>query len=112
MVYPIVIERSKGCRLQDVDGNSYIDILNGFGPNFLGHSPPFVSEALKTQIEKGIEVGPQTPLAGEAARLLAEITGMARVSWVNTGSESVLAALRQIGSASCRDTLCHSFLFS
>src|SRR3546814_11555358 len=57
MVYPIVIEHSQGCRLQDVDGNSYIDILNGFGPNFLGHSPPFVSEALKTQIEKGIEIG-------------------------------------------------------
>lgn len=94
MVYPIVIERSQGCRLQDVDGNSYIDILNGFGPNFLGHSPPFVSEALKTQIEKGIEVGPQTPLAGEAARLLAEITGMDRVSWVNTGSEAVQAAIR------------------
>lgn len=94
MVYPIVIERSQGCRLQDVDGNTYIDILNGFGPNFLGHSPPFVSEALKTQIAKGIEVGPQTPLAGEAARLLAEITGMDRVSWVNTGSEAVQAAIR------------------
>jgi glutamate-1-semialdehyde aminotransferase/acyl carrier protein len=94
MVYPIVIERSSGCRLQDLDGNRYIDILNGFGPNFLGHSPPFVSEALKAQIEKGIEVGPQTPLAGEAAKLMCEITGMDRVSWVNTGSEAVQAAIR------------------
>jgi len=94
MVYPIVIERSSGCRLHDVDGNQYIDILNGFGPNFLGHSPPFVSAALKAQIEKGIEVGPQTPLAGEAAKLLCEITGMDRVSWVNTGSEAVQAAIR------------------
>lgn len=94
MVYPIVIERSTGCTLQDVDGNQYIDILNGFGPNFLGHSPPFVSEALKAQIERGIEVGPQTPLAGEAAKLFCELTGMDRVSWVNTGSEAVQAAIR------------------
>ena len=94
MVYPIVIERSSGCQLQDIDGNHYIDILNGFGPNFLGHSPPFVSEALKAQIERGIEVGPQTPLAGEAAKLFCELTGMDRVSWVNTGSEAVQAAIR------------------
>lgn len=94
MVYPIVIERSTGCHLQDIDGNKYIDILNGFGPNFLGHSPPFVSEALKAQIERGIEVGPQTPLAGEAAKLFCELTGMDRVSWVNTGSEAVQAAIR------------------
>lgn len=94
MVYPIVIDRSRGCHLQDIDGNEYIDILNGFGPNFLGHSPPFVSEALKAQIERGIEVGPQTPLAGEAAKLFCELTGMDRVSWVNTGSEAVQAAIR------------------
>lgn len=94
MVYPIVIDRSAGCHLQDIDGNKYIDILNGFGPNFLGHSPPFVSEALKAQIERGIEVGPQTPLAGEAAKLFCELTGMDRVSWVNTGSEAVQAAIR------------------
>lgn len=94
MVYPIVIERSSGCTLQDIDGNQYIDILNGFGPNFLGHSPPFVSEALKAQIDRGIEVGPQTPLAGEAAKLFCELTGMDRVSWVNTGSEAVQAAIR------------------
>jgi glutamate-1-semialdehyde aminotransferase/aryl carrier-like protein len=94
MVYPIVIEGSRGCNLQDIDGNQYIDILNGFGPNFLGHSPPFVSEALKAQIDRGIEVGPQTPLAGEAAKLFCELTGMDRVSWVNTGSEAVQAAIR------------------
>lgn len=94
MVYPIVIDRSSGSTLQDIDGNHYIDILNGFGPNFLGHSPPFVSEALKAQIDRGIEVGPQTPLAGEAAALFCELTGMDRVSWVNTGSEAVQAAIR------------------
>lgn len=105
MVYPIVIERSSGCTLQDIDGNHYIDILNGFGPNFLGHSPPFVSEALKAQIERGIEVGPQTPLAGEAAKLFCELTGMDRVSWVNTGSEAVQAAIRLSRTYTGRSTI-------
>src|SRR5690606_19199197 len=94
MVYPLVIEGSRGCRLRDIDGNEYIDILNGFGPNFLGHSPSFISDVLKAQLDKGIEVGPQTPLAGEAAQLFCELTGMDRVSWVNTGSEAVQAAIR------------------
>ena len=94
IVYPIVIERSRGCHLFDVDGNTYIDMLNGFGPNYLGHSTPFVCEALKAQIDKGIEVGPQTPLAGETAHLFCEMTGMDRVSFVNTGSEAVQAVIR------------------
>src|SRR5690606_2362171 len=35
-IYPIVVERSKGARLWDIDGNEYIDITCGFGTNFLG----------------------------------------------------------------------------
>jgi hypothetical protein len=55
MVYQIVVVRSKGSRLWDIDGNEYIDMLNGFGPNFLGHSPDFIIEALQEQLGKGIE---------------------------------------------------------
>ena len=41
MVYPIITVRSQGSKLWDVDGNEYIDILNGFGPIMLGHRPEF-----------------------------------------------------------------------
>jgi amino acid adenylation domain-containing protein len=94
MVYPIVVERSSGSKLWDVDGNQYIDMTMGFGSILLGHSPQFVTEALQAQIEKGIEIGPQSPLAGEIAKLISDITGMERVAYCNTGSEAVLAALR------------------
>ena len=103
MVYPIVVNRSSGARLWDVDGNEYIDLLNGFGPNFLGHSPSVVVEAMKAQLDCGIEVGPQTPLAGEVAELISEMTGMDRVSFVNTGSEAVQAALRLARTVTGRD---------
>ncbi len=93
-VYPIVVERSKGCRLWDIDGNEYIDITCGFGTNFLGHSPDFVNDAVKAQLELGVEIGPQNPLAGEVAQLMAEMAGLDRVALCNTGSEAVLGAMR------------------
>jgi amino acid adenylation domain-containing protein len=105
MVYPLVVERSKGAYLWDVDGNKYIDILNGFGPNFFGHNAPFVTEALLDQLQNSYEVGPQTPRAGETAKLLCEMTGMDRVSWVNTGSEAVQAAIRISRTVTGRDKI-------
>ncbi len=94
MVYPVVVKRSKGAYLWDIDDNQYIDLLNGFGPNFFGHRAPFVMDALREQLGDGFEIGPQTPLAADAATLLCELTGMDRASWVNTGSEAVQAAIR------------------
>ncbi len=94
LVYPIVIEKSSGNRLWDVDGNEYIDTLNGFGSCLFGHQPDFIKEALHQQIELGFEVGPQHPLAGEVCELLCEFTGHERAALCNTGSEAVLGAMR------------------
>jgi glutamate-1-semialdehyde aminotransferase len=94
MVYPIFTVRSKGSHLWDVDGNEYVDILNGFGPIMLGHRPDFVERALEQQLHEGFEIGPQTPLAGEVAEMFCAMTGNDRMSFCNTGSEAVTAALR------------------
>jgi amino acid adenylation domain-containing protein len=94
MVYSIVTDRSKGSRIWDVDGNEYIDLVNGFGPIMLGHRPEFVEKAIETQLHEGFETGPQTPLAGEVAKMFCEMTGNERMAFCNTGSEAVLAALR------------------
>ncbi|MCL4119085.1 UNVERIFIED_CONTAM: hypothetical protein GTU68_045234 [Idotea baltica] len=94
MIYPLVIERSSGNRLWDIDGNEYIDALNGFGSCIFGHQPEFVTKALKNQIDLGYEVGPQHPLAGEVCELLCEFTDHERAALCNTGSEAVLGAMR------------------
>ncbi|MFM1945691.1 MAG: hypothetical protein RI897_4673, partial [Verrucomicrobiota bacterium] len=94
MVYPIVSARSKGARIWDVDGNEWVDVTMGFGVALLGHSPEFITEAVKEQLELGVEIGPQSPLAGEVAELICGFTGMDRVTFCNTGSEAVMAALR------------------
>lgn len=105
IVYPIVVERSDGCRLYDVDGNEYVDITCGFGSNFLGNGVPEVKAAVAEQLERGYEIGPQHPLAGEVASMIARMTGMERVAFCNTGSEAVLGAMRLARTATGRDTV-------
>jgi glutamate-1-semialdehyde aminotransferase/acyl carrier protein len=94
MVYPLVVKTSHGARFRDLDNNDYLDVTMGFGTNLFGHSPEFVTRALQWQLRKGVEVGPQSPLAGKAAALMCELTGMDRAAFCNTGSEAVLAAVR------------------
>ncbi len=105
LVYPIVVERSKGAYLHDIDGHSYIDCLNSFGANFLGHQPDFIVEALKQQVDAGYEVGPQHPLTAEVAALISEMTGMPRVAFCNTGSEAVMGAMRIARTVTGRSTI-------
>ncbi|HEV7490903.1 MAG TPA: amino acid adenylation domain-containing protein [Rhodanobacteraceae bacterium] len=105
LVYPIVVERSKGALLTDLDGNQYIDCLNAFGANFLGYQPDFIADALKTQIDSGFEIGPQHPLTAEVASLIAEMTGMQRVAFCNTGSEAVMGAMRIARTVTGRKTI-------
>ncbi len=94
MVYPIVVATAAGSKLVDIDGNEYIDLVNGFGQTALGHSPPFVVEAVKAQLERGFAIGPQADLAGKVADLFCEMTGNERMTFCNTGSEAVMAAMR------------------
>ena len=94
MLYPIVAERSSGARVWDVDGNEYIDISMGFGVHLFGHQPPFVMTAVERQLTDGLHLGPQSNLAGEVAGLIAEVTGLERVAFSNTGTEAVMTALR------------------
>lgn len=103
MVYPIWVQRSQGSKLWDVDGNEYIDMLNGFGPILLGHAPAFVTKAIGEQLARGFEIGPQTPLVGEVAEMICHLTGMDRASFTCSGSEAVQAAMRLSRTVTGRD---------
>ncbi|MGH8162033.1 MAG: aminotransferase class III-fold pyridoxal phosphate-dependent enzyme, partial [Gammaproteobacteria bacterium] len=105
MVYPIVTVRSSGAHLWDLDGNDYVDVTNGFGMILFGHNPEFIRKAIQAQLEAGIEIGPQTPLAGEVSHLLCDMVGMERAAFCNTGSEAVTAAIRVARTVSGRDTI-------
>jgi amino acid adenylation domain-containing protein len=94
IVYQIVIERSAGAHVWDIDGNRYVDALNGFGMSLFGWQPAFLTDALKKQIDAGYEIGPQHPLAGVVAKQVCEMTGFDRAAFCNTGSEAVMGAVR------------------
>ena len=105
LTYQLVIERSRGSRLWDVDGNEYIDVLNGFGMNLFGWQPDFLRETLHQRIDLGYEIGPQHVLAGETAKLFAEVTGAERVAFCNTGSEAVMGCMRIARTVTGRSTI-------
>ncbi|MDZ7959048.1 MAG: aminotransferase class III-fold pyridoxal phosphate-dependent enzyme [Aulosira sp. DedQUE10] len=105
MVYPIVVSRSSGSKLWDIDDNEYVDLSNGFGLNLFGWSPAFITEAIEAQLKLGMEIGPQTPLVGEVARLMCELTNFDRAAFCNTGSEAVLGAMRMARTITGRNLI-------
>jgi amino acid adenylation domain-containing protein len=105
MVYPIVVNKAAGSKLYDVDGNEYVDLVNGYGQTALGHSPDFVVKAVKEQLDKGFAIGPQAELTGQVAALFCELTGNERMAFCNTGSEAVMAAMRVARTVTGREKI-------
>lgn len=94
IIYPIVIKKSDMQTLWDIDGNKYIDMINGFGSNFFGNGNPVIKKHVLNQVEEGMEIGPQHPLVSKVSLLINELTGNERTAFCNTGSEAVLGAMR------------------
>jgi len=105
MVFPAVTDRSSGAYLYDIDGHEWVDVVHGFGSGFFGHKPAFVVEAIKEQLDRGYEIGPTCPIAGEVAKLICEFSGKERVAFCNTGSEALMAAIRVSRTITGRDRI-------
>ena len=92
---PLYIERAKGGRKWDVDGNEYVDFLLGNGALLLGHAIPEVLEAIHQAAALGTHFGNDHPLQIEWAELVQQLVPSAeRVRFVNSGTEATLLALR------------------
>lgn len=94
LVYPVFAAKASGSHFTDIDGNEYLDFAMGFGVHLLGYNPPEVVKAINAQIEDGIFIGPMSPLAGEVAKMISDITGLERVAYANSGTEAVMHAIR------------------
>ena len=93
--HPLYIERGKGSKIYDVDGNEYIDYLLAYGPVILGHSPDELNEAVKKQIDMGTQFGNPGLLDVIAAERIVDLVPCAEsVRFNNTGTEAVQSALR------------------
>lgn len=105
MLYPITGSHAQGANIWDVDGNKYIDITMGQGVTLFGHHPKFLDDAFADAQNDTLLLGPRPPQTGEAAALLCEMTGMERVTFTNTGTEAVMAALRLARAATKRNKI-------
>jgi glutamate-1-semialdehyde 2,1-aminomutase len=93
--YPFFVERGEGCRLYDVEGNSYIDYCLAYGPLILGHAYPKVVEKIEEQLKRGAAYGTPTELEIRFARKVAQLVPSAEmVRFVNTGTEATMGAIR------------------
>lgn len=103
--YPIASASSSGATFVDIDNNEYLDLAMGFGVGFFGHNPEFIKAAISERLDRGMELATQIPEAGETAELFCKLTGMERVTFCNTGSDSVMMALRIARTVTKRDRI-------
>ena len=93
--YPIFVDRGRGSRIYDADGNSYIDWMMAYGALPLGHAHPRIVEAVNQAVATGALVAAATEIEIEVAELIRKMVPSAeRVRFANTGTEATMAAIR------------------
>jgi len=92
--FPLVMTRGSGCRLWDLDGHEYVDLLGEFTAGLYGHCHPLIRQAIFQAVESGLNLGAHGVAEAELARVICErFRGMERVRFTNSGTEANLMAL-------------------
>lgn len=92
---PIFIERGKGSKIYDVDGNEYIDYICSWGPLMLGHSNEEVLAGFEEILKRGTSYGVPTKIEVDMAKFITEAYPQVEmVRMVNSGTEATMSALR------------------
>ncbi|PYZ97320.1 glutamate-1-semialdehyde-2,1-aminomutase [Alteribacter lacisalsi] len=92
---PVFMEKGKGARIWDIDGNEYIDYVMSWGPLVLGHADDRVVNALKEVTEKGTSFGAPAEIETKLAELVIDrVPSIEVVRMVNSGTEATMSALR------------------
>ncbi|MGE5431161.1 MAG: glutamate-1-semialdehyde 2,1-aminomutase [Syntrophomonadaceae bacterium] len=92
---PLFIKKGYGSKIEDVDGNEYVEYIGSWGPHLFGHNPAFIKKALLDAIENGTSFGAPTELEVEMAKLITELVpSIEMVRMVNSGTEATMSAVR------------------
>ena len=98
--YPLVAKRGRGCRIEDVDGNEFLDFAAGIAVTSTGHCHPEVVAAIQKQAAELIHISgtdfynePLTDLA-EKLSAIAPMRGPHRVFYGNSGAEAIECAIK------------------
>ncbi len=98
--YPLVIHRGKGCYVYDIDGKRYLDLIAGIGVNALGHTHPRIVRVIREQAALMLHCSNlyYHEYQGPLAKKLAEISGLERSFFCNSGAEAIETALKMVRS--------------
>jgi glutamate-1-semialdehyde 2,1-aminomutase len=92
---PLYIQRGRGSRIWDADGNEFIDYVCSWGPLILGHAHPEVIAAAKNAAELGTSFGAPTEVSVQLAKAICEaLPSVDMVRMVNSGTEAAMSAIR------------------
>jgi glutamate-1-semialdehyde 2,1-aminomutase len=92
---PLFIRRAWDARLEDVDGNTFIDYVMSWGPLIHGHAPKGLVKALAAAAREGTSFGAPSPLEVELGERVRELMpSIERVRFVSSGTEATMSAVR------------------
>lgn len=92
---PRFIEKAKGSKIYDVDGNEYIDYVCSWGSAIMGHAHESELKAVRDAVENGLSFGAPTEKELKLARLVnAIMPHIESLRLVNSGTEAVMSAIR------------------
>ncbi|MFH1021210.1 MAG: glutamate-1-semialdehyde 2,1-aminomutase [Pseudomonadota bacterium] len=92
---PLFVKKAAGSKIQDVDGNEFLDFVCSWGPMILGHNHPAVVEAIEKTLRDGTSFGAPCPLEVELAELVIKaLPSVEKVRFVSSGTEATMSAIR------------------
>ncbi|MEQ1949095.1 MAG: aspartate aminotransferase family protein [Bryobacteraceae bacterium] len=94
--YPVVLQRGKGVYVYDTSGKRYLDLISGIGVNSLGYAHPRMTKVIREQVGKIIHTSNlyHHEYTGPLAERMSKASGLERIFFCNSGTESVEAALK------------------
>jgi glutamate-1-semialdehyde 2,1-aminomutase len=103
---PFFVNKAKGCRVWDVDGNELIDYVGTWGPAIHGHAHPKIIQAVQRAAEQGTSFGIPNPLEVTMARLIrGAVPSVEKVRLCNSGTEATMSAIRLARGFTKRDKI-------
>ncbi|MEO8438380.1 MAG: aminotransferase class III-fold pyridoxal phosphate-dependent enzyme, partial [Chloroflexota bacterium] len=102
----IYVDRGKGGRVWDIDGNEYIDLRMGYGPVILGHADERVDDHVNERMRKGVSFSLTSEDEVQAMELVKELTGwVEKVRMTVSGTEATMHAMRVARAYTGRDKI-------
>lgn len=103
---PMFVDHGRGPRIYDVDGRSYLDFVNSWGPLICGHAPAWIVHAVEEAVRKGTSFGAPTESETKLAQTINKYyPSMEMVRLVNSGTEAGMSAIRLARGFTGRDKI-------